>query len=144
MATPFEFKQPVGGKKISWKPLSVGQEIDIEAGYAAPAAKHLIKYMLLVSRVTAVDGVAVSPKLSDLREWDSYDLECFVQDVEEREFERKMAFKKDVNADQSLADLEKAIETFATTIAKFMADANTVLATAKAAKATPAAPLSQP
>jgi hypothetical protein len=95
MATQqFEWVQPIGGQKIVWRPLRVGDHIDLDANYGRSDMAHLKKYATLGARIISVDG---KPKqdfggdLVNLREWEDFDLIAFNEEIESRELARSVA-----------------------------------------------------
>lgn len=92
------WKQPIGGKTITWKPITVGDEMDIDAAYRHDNNRHLNKYMRLAVRITALDGAAKRVELHDIRNWDSFDLDSFYEEVQLQEAKRAASLGK---ADQA-------------------------------------------
>jgi hypothetical protein len=95
MATQqFEWVQPIGGQKIIWRPLRVGDHIDLDANYGRSDMAHLKKYATLAARIISVDGKAKQEfggDLVNLREWEDYDLIAFNEEIESRELARSVA-----------------------------------------------------
>lgn len=95
MATQqYEWTQPIGGQKVVWRPLKVGDHIDLDANYSRSDSTHLKKYATLAARIVSIDGqdkAKFSSDLANLREWDEYDLIAFNEEVESRELARSVA-----------------------------------------------------
>jgi hypothetical protein len=95
MATQeFPWVQPIGGQKIVWRPLKVGDHIDLDANYGRSDMAHLKRYATLAARIISVDGKAkqeFSGDLVNLREWEDYDLIAFNEEIESRELARSVA-----------------------------------------------------
>lgn len=111
----FAFQLPVSGKLVRWRPLTVGEEIEIDTVYRSEATRPLRNYELLRRRITGY-GEASLCSLEELRAWDTLDLECFAEQVEEREQERKAVLRKKqagadpgVSLENALVELENAM-----------------------------------
>lgn len=90
----FEWTQPIGGQKIVWRPLKVGDHIDLDANYGRSDMAHLKRYATLAARVVSVDGQEKAKFQNDLlnfRDWDEYDLIAFGEEVDSRENARAAA-----------------------------------------------------
>lgn len=107
----FEWTQPIGGQKIIWRPLKVGDHIDLDANYSASSTEHLKKYVKLASRIISIDGVEkakLGGDLLNLREWDEYDLMTFNEEVDSREIARAVALSPQ-RASGAVVALETAV-----------------------------------
>lgn len=132
MLSEFTWTQPVGGKVINWKPLTVGQEIDIEAHHNRPDTAHLRPYVVIQRRITGYDGKPVCT-LDDLRSWDVIDLQEFIAEIERKEAERRAAFARkvaDASPSPALA-LEAALADLNASVLHFSSAAQRVLASVK-------------
>jgi hypothetical protein len=91
----FEWIAPVGGQKVIWRPLKVGDHIDLDANYGTSSMAHLKKYATLEARIISVDGTEKKMmNKSDcgiVREWDEYDFIAFNDEVESRELARAVS-----------------------------------------------------
>src|SRR6185369_12363337 len=90
----FEWVQPIGGQKIVWRPLKVGDHIDLEANYGRSDTAHLKRFATIAARLVSVDGKAkheFSGDLANLRDWEDYDLMAFNDEIETRELARAVA-----------------------------------------------------
>jgi hypothetical protein len=90
----FEWTQPIGGQKIVWRPLKVGDHIDLDANYGRSDMAHLKRYATLAARLVSVDGKQkheFSGDLANLRDWEDYDLIAFNDEIETRELARSVA-----------------------------------------------------
>lgn len=112
IVSQFEWTQPVGGQKIVWRPLKVGDHIDIDGNYSRADMAHQKKYVMLEARIISVDG---TPKAqlnkSDcgiVRDWDEYDLIAFNDEVESRELARVVALAPQ-RPGGAVATLEQAV-----------------------------------
>ena len=96
MATPnFEWTQPLGGAKIIWRPLKVGDHIDLESNYSRSDTVHLKRFAELAARIISVDGKTKAELQKDdlgiIREWEDYDLAEFQNEISSREIARAVA-----------------------------------------------------
>jgi len=91
----FEWTQPIGGQKIVWRPLKVGDHIDLDGNYGRSDMAHLKRYATLAARIVSVDGTPKAQLQKDdvgiVREWDEHDLIAFNEEVESRELARSVA-----------------------------------------------------
>jgi len=127
------WRQPVGGKSITWKPLTVGQELACQMANARPELAPIRPYDNLRTRITDYDGKPVC-SLDDLKSWDSLDVEMFSEEVEARESERRAALM--VNASKSapgsVIELEAALMEFRASSNNLSRAAERALAAVKA------------
>ncbi len=94
----FNWTQPIGKKSITWKPLTIGDEMDIEANFSRPESKHLQKYESLRRRIITF-GDAPSCGPGEFRVWDSRDVGMFAEEVERKESMRGAAFDRSPTGD---------------------------------------------
>lgn len=128
----FSWTQPVDGKVVEWRPLTVGDNMDLDANYQQVQIAHLKKYAQYAMRVVNFDGKP-GFQVNDFRTWDAYDLEAFAEEVVMREQLRASALtgQRNGSAVQRLeASINKA-QAAATELGQALAD---VLASAKAAE----------
>jgi hypothetical protein len=85
----------MGGQKVVWRPLKVGDHIDIDANYGASNMIHLKRYAELASRIVSVDGQTKAQlnkgDVDLVREWEDYDLVAFQEEIVSRELARSVA-----------------------------------------------------
>ena len=122
----------MSGKKVTWRALRVGDQMDLDANYGAANRAHLKKYAAYAMRLVTIEGLTPGekPQVEHLREWDEYDLEAFAEEVAMREMARANALssKRDGSAVQRL---EQSIETAQLSLAKAAEDLKSVLIAAK-------------
>jgi hypothetical protein len=91
----FEWTQPIGGQKIVWRPLKVGDHIDLDTNYASSSMAALKPYATLAVRIISVDGIEKAKlpggDLVNVREWDEHDFIAFKDEIETRELARSVA-----------------------------------------------------
>lgn len=107
----FEWKQPIGGKVINWRPLKVGDHIDIDANYSRADVAHMKRFVTLAARILKVgdkEKREFAGDLADLRDWDEYDLIAFSDEVESRELARSVALAPQRQGG-AVASLEQAV-----------------------------------
>ena len=128
----YTFTRPTDGKAFPWKPLTVGDEMDIQASYRREEAQHLTQYALFAARL----GL---PGPNDLREWETVDLLALINHVSETEAGRAAALTKPSGsaADTLDALLKDAIDKHGA----FVAAARDLIAAARVANV---GPLGQP
>ena len=131
-AVDFEWTQPVGGKKVSWRPLKVGDQMDLDANYGRADVAYLRKYAGYAKRIMNMEGLAPGqkPQVNDLREWDEYDLEAFAEEVAMREMARANALSAQ-RPGSPILRLEQAIESAQLAASKLGEELKNVLAAAK-------------
>jgi len=90
------FVQPVGGKTIVWQPLKTKDELQILAVYRSEQNRHLQIYARLAARIVSIDGNKKDGGYSpnDFGDWDNFDTEAFLDEVNLREAERIAALSK--------------------------------------------------
>ncbi len=103
----FNWTQPVGQKAVTWRPLGVGEEMDIEASFRREEQRHLRKYEMLRRRIIKYGDDTKCPS-EDFRKWDSLDLEMFAEDVATQEAVRRATLTKKA-AGTALEDLQSAV-----------------------------------
>ena len=90
----YEWTQPIGKKVIKWRPLTVGDEMDVQATYRLAENQHLQPYELLRRRILTVSGEEKKCEMGDFRQWDALDLDLFAEEVQRVERDRKAGFMK--------------------------------------------------
>lgn len=126
----FTWRQPIGGKEVRWKPLTLGQEMDVEANFRRDELRHLMKYETLRLRIIGF-GDADHCSMQEFRLWDSSDVEEFVREVEGRELARRAAFRKERAAKGFTAQFETLCDDLKITSKKLNELADDMLAIAK-------------
>lgn len=105
------WKQPIGGKAITWKPVSMGDIMDLEANYSRSDIAHQRKYAETALRIVSIEGMPDGQKfqIQDFRSWDPLDFEAFLDEVSTQELLRasKLSGERPGNPVQKL---ERAIE----------------------------------
>lgn len=95
MATEFIWTAPMGGQKIVWRPLKVGDHIDLDANYGSSNMIHLKRYAELAIRVVSIDGILKAQLQKDdvgiIRDWEDFDLVAFQEEISSRELARSVA-----------------------------------------------------
>lgn len=91
----FEWTQPVGGKVVVWRPLKVGDHIDIEANYNRSDMVHLKPWVTMAARIISIDGIEKAKLGKDdlglVRDWDEYDFISFKEEIDSRELARSVS-----------------------------------------------------
>ena len=91
----FEWTLPVSGQKIVWRPLKIGDHMDLDANYGASNMAHLKRYAQVSSRIISIDGKTKNEMSKDdlaiVKDWDEYDFIAFHEEVESRELARQVA-----------------------------------------------------
>ena len=111
MIPPFDFKLPLSGKPIQWKPLNVGAQISLAAAYQNSQKVYLQAAMLAqrICKYVNADGKeSGSCSLAEIQTWDEIDYNAFAEDVELKEAQRYQAFKKREDPRLSSMKLQKA------------------------------------
>lgn len=142
----FEWTQPVGRKSLKWKPLTLGQEMDIISTNRQPAQQHLVPPMLVLARIVEYDGktrsAASAPlSLQELRDWDAEDYRELLEHIDMKENERRVSLRKQQPGAGPVAALEAAIDEAQAAANRLSAALSQVLEQAKAHEASQAAPL---
>jgi hypothetical protein len=140
MQQVYEWKQPVGGKAILWRPLKVGQELDIAAANRRPEQQHLVSALVLAARIVKY-GDAERCSLADVRDWDEYDFEAFVEETNLVESQRRAALRKGRMDQAPIEALEAAVEQANAAANAFNVALRAVLDHAKACEAAQSGPL---
>lgn len=133
--TKFEWTLPMSGKKVAWRPLRVGDQMDLDANYGAAQRAHLKKYAAYAMRLVTIEGLAPGdkPQVEHLRDWDEYDLEAFAEEVAMREMARANALSAQ-RPGTPIPRLEQAIESAQLTLNKVAEALKDVLIAAKSAE----------
>jgi hypothetical protein len=106
----YEFTLPVSGKKLTWKPLTMGRSLDITASHQLPNLRYLVPVAMLSARIIGVDGKEGQPTMNEMRELDEFDMEAFSDEVEQKEAARKALFRKERLGVDAFSTVDKAIE----------------------------------
>src|SRR5678816_4101521 len=127
-----EWTQPIGGKKVEWRPLTVGDNMDLDGNYQRSDIAFQRKYAQYAMRITSFDGKP-NFQIADLRSWDEYDLEAFAEEVVLREQLRASTLSgtRDGSAVQRLEAAVNGAQAAATKLGACLAS---VLAAAEAAE----------
>lgn len=137
----YEWTQPIGGRKIIWRPLTIGQELDIVAGNSREERKHLIPAMMLGARVVMC-GEDKGLPYSKLRDWDDIDFAEFAEEVSRVELLRREACRKNQpNAITPVAQLEAAVQDFQIYMDKAVTAIKNIVDYAKTVEAQQSGPL---
>jgi hypothetical protein len=128
----FTWTQPVGGKVVVWRPLKMGDHIDLDANYGKTNVAHLKKYAQYALRILQVGDA--SPRqfdVNDFREWDEYDFDQFVEEVATQEAVRANALSS-TRPGSPVKVLDEAITQAQIDLNKVAESLRNVLASAKA------------
>lgn len=106
----FEFVLPVSGKKVIWKPLTVGRSLDVSAAHRSDSMRHLLGPAMLMARIIGYDDKEASPTMAQMRDMDEFDLEALSEEVDQKEAARKATFRKERLGGDPGAMVNKAIE----------------------------------
>lgn len=101
----FDFTLPLSQKTLTWKPLTVGQQLDAEA--ANRNNKIALTVDMFARRVLTYDGKQ-GLTVGQLRDWDQIDFDAFTDHVNEAETTRAAKFKKPMLAGDAILMLEQA------------------------------------
>lgn len=132
----FDWTQPIGGQKVTWRPLKVGDHIDLEANYGRSDVAHMKKYATLAARIISIDGKPKSElggDLVNLREWEDYDLAEFNAEIESREIARAVALAPQ-RPGGVVSSLEQAVNKLQMTLNEAAVALNAVVMKAKEAE----------
>lgn len=104
----FDFTLPLSQKAITWKPLTVGEQLDAQAAHKDRNTLGLDMY---ARRIVTYDG---KPKitLGQIREWEVIDLNAFMEHVDTAEADRAAKFQKPMLAGDAILVLEQAQSVF--------------------------------
>ncbi len=104
----FDFTLPLSQKAITWKPLSVGQQLDAQAAHKSQIN---LTVDMFARRVLSFDG---KPGLTigQIREWDQIDFDAFIDHVNATEQERASKFQKPMLPGDAILVLEQAQNVF--------------------------------
>lgn len=95
MAIEFVWTAPMGGQKVTWRPLKVGDHIDLDTNYAASNMIHLKRYVEFAVRIVSIDGMTKAQLNKDdvglIRDWEDFDLVAFQEEIASRELARSVA-----------------------------------------------------
>ena len=130
MPASFTWKQPMGGKSITWHPLKVGDRMDLDANYSRSDIAYQKKYAEYAMRIMSCEGVNGKFQIQDFRDWDDYDLEAFAEEVATQEILRANALSADRPA-SPIDRLESAINAAQLAATKLGQELQNVLAAAK-------------
>src|SRR5258708_32789201 len=84
----YEWELPISGKKLTWRPLKVGQDIAITTANRREEQRPIVPTLLLIGRVMQY-GDKTGCSLSDVNEWESDELQMFAEEVALREAQRR-------------------------------------------------------
>lgn len=104
----FDFTLPLSQKALTWKPLTVGQQLDAEAAHKN---KITLTVDMFARRVVSFDGKP-GLTLGQLREWDQIDFDAFIDHVNQTEADRASKFQKPMLAGDAILILEQAQSAF--------------------------------
>ncbi len=132
--TEYAWRKPLGGEQLTWKPLTVGQEIEIEAQHQRADVAHLRKYEVVRRRILSYGDQGKVCTLDDLKAWDPLDLEAFITEIESKDALRRAAlFKRGANEPSPLVELEASLLEVRSSLMVFGVAADRFLTAAKAA-----------
>ncbi len=131
--TPYTWKQPVGGKTVTWWHLTGGDIIDLEGNYSRPDIAHLRTYAQFAMRVKSCEGVTGVFQVNDFRSWDEYDINAFAEEVDRRERDRVTALSGRTETD-AVKLAETSINAVVDSIKRLSGDLQIFLQAAKAAE----------
>lgn len=107
----FTWKLPIGGKSLTWKPLTMGDVMDLDANYSRSDTVHRRKYAEAALRIISFEGMQDGKtfQIEDFRSWDGLDYDAFLDEVATQELLRasKLSGERPGNPVQKL---ERAIE----------------------------------
>ncbi len=128
----FEWKMPIGGKVVMWRPLKVGDHMDLDANYGRSDIAHMRKYAELAMRVLKI-GDKDNVQVTDLRDWDEYDLLEFKSEVDSRELARAVSMSPQ-RGGGAVSLLEQAVEAAQLDLQKVASSLQRVVQAAKEAE----------
>lgn len=101
----FEFTLPLSQKALTWKPLTVGQQLDAQAANKGGGIGTIVD--MFCRRVIKFDD---KPGLTigQIREWDQIDFDAFTDHVNKTEADRASQFQKPMLQGDALLILERA------------------------------------
>ena len=131
--TSFPWKLPLGGKTLTWKPLSMGDIMDLDANYSRSDVIHQRKYAEMALRIVSFEGMAEGQKfqLEHFRAWDGFDYDAFCEEVAMQELLRASKLSGE-RPGSPIQRLERAIEKTQGAANELGAALREVLASAKA------------
>lgn len=100
----FDFTLPLSQKAITWKPLTIGQQLDARAAHKDNGSLVLD---MLARRILTFDGKP-GITLGQIREWDTIDFNAFTDHVDSSEADRAAKFQKPMLAGDAILLLEQA------------------------------------
>jgi hypothetical protein len=131
MVQTFEWVQPIGGKKITWRPLTMGDHLNLDALYRG-TTDYQKPYALMAARITRLDD-KTDVSLKDIYDWDEYDFISFREEVESRELARMVALAPQ-RPGGVVTTLEQAVNEAQVALGKIAQAISTVLERAKEAE----------
>lgn len=143
MNQQFEFTLPVTQKKLTWRMLSVKQQLDTSVLYRADAQKVYLNTALYGARIIACDDkqYPAGMPLAEIGSWNEVDYTAFTEHVDSMEADQHRAFRKRQQNEVSPAVyLEKAIMDYRlalTGLDKAMSDALEAVKISEAQAASP-------
>lgn len=127
---PFNWKQPMGGKPVTWRPLKVGDRMDLDANFSRSDVVYQKKYAEYALRIVTCEGVVGKFQIDNFRDWEDYDLEAFAEEVQMQETLRANALSA-TRPGSATERLEQAINVAQVQLAKAGQELTNVLAAAK-------------
>lgn len=100
----FDFTLPLSQKALTWKPLTVGQQLDARAAHKDNGALGLDMYSRRILTFDGKPGIT----LGQIRDWDTVDFNAFVEHVESTEADRAAKFQKPMLPGDAILLLEQA------------------------------------
>ncbi len=137
----YKYKLPESGKTVSWRSLTVQEDMDIEGQYNRQSNQHQKKFMQLFTRIAEMDGK--KPSFADFLALSSLDAEQFYNEVLEKEAIRRAQLRAALPINTSIDALENALAQFAIDMQTIATSAKDVLMSAKELDAASKDPLSQ-
>ena len=137
MADLFKYKLPVSGTELSWRPLTLAEELQTSASFATPGAKHLEAPALYAKRIQTFGARPGVFTLEQIQLWDSLDYESFAEEVTMREAQRKAALLRQQQGNASIDQLEQLTKELGALATQMSVVLGRVLEEAKSAQALP-------
>lgn len=132
--TQYQWKQPVGGKSIIWRPLTGGDLMDLDTNYSRADVAPMRAYAQYAMRIVSCEGLASQFQPHDFRSWDEIDIQAFMLEVDAKDAMRMAAVNGDSSVD-AVKRLERAMGELAAAAKKVAAEAQITLAAARALEA---------
>lgn len=100
----YPFKLPQSGKELTWRPLTVGQQLDIANANRLDAQKMYLQPSLLAAKIVSYDG-RQSCSLAEIKSWSEIDYNALQEEIENKESAERLAFKKKLPGDTAYSAL---------------------------------------